>query len=374
MLNLPFSGCKVLDLTQGVAGPHATMLLALNGADVIKVEPPAGDWARTLGKTSGETSVNFLAFNRGKRSVSIDLKAGSGPAFLEAAIRECDIVVESFRPGVAARLGAGAERCQLLRPDGIYVSISGFGQTGPEAGRAAVDSLIQAYSGMMVMNATPDGVPQRSGMIIVDVLTGLYAYQAIAGALIRRMRFGRGDVLDINMVQSAAAFQMAKIMEFCEAGGAPQPLYVPAGGFRTADGYITISGMRKEHFESICQVLGVDEFATDPRWPSQQDRVEHADEINARLQAEFLKRPSDEWLAHLAQAGVMAEKVRSYGEWLREPHVVETGGVTWLDSVFGRLPLARIPGVFALQNAAEPAEAPGLGQHSSEILRELGLS
>lgn len=374
MNELPYSGCRVLDMTQGVAGPHATMLLALNGADVIKVEPLEGDWARKLGKTSGDSSVNFFAFNRAKRSLSIDLKTNAGRAVIEELTRKCDIVVESFKPGTASRLGIGLDDVRRIHPDAIYASISGFGQTGPESSRAAVDSLLQAYSGMMVMNAAADGTPQRSPMIIVDVVTGLYAFQAISNAFIRRLRFGIGAHLDISMMQSAAAFQASKIMEHWESGGAPQPLYVPAGAFRTADGHLTISGMRKAHFEAICTVLGVPDLASDPRWPAQEDRIVHGDEINARLQAEFLKHPTSHWLPRLSEVGVMAEKVRNYDQWLQETHVQETHSFAWANKTpFGSLPILKIPGLMA-DDLGEPiGTAPGIGMHSREILEELGM-
>lgn len=373
MDELPFAGCRVLDLSQGVAGPHATMLMALNGADVIKIEPLEGDWCRRLGSTRGDSSVNFEAFNRGKRSLAIDLKSSAGKTVIHHALEHCDIVVESFRPGVVKRLGVDFECVRRVQPQCIYASISGFGQAGPESRRAAVDSLIQAYSGMMTMNAAPDGTPHRAGMIIVDVVTGLYAYQAIAAAFIGRLRWGRGALLDVSMMQSAAAFQAAKIMEFWESGGAPQPLYVPAGSFRTADGHIAISGMKKEHFESICRVLGVPRLAADPRWPGQQDRLAHGSEINAVLAREFEKRTVAYWLPLLADAGVMAERVRSYGEWLKEPQVIEANAVEWsASSPFGQLPLACLPGVPHSERSV--AAAPALGQHSVQLLEQMGMT
>ena len=371
----PFAGLKVLDLTQGVAGPYATMLLALNGADVTKLEPLEGDWARRLGAAAGDQSVNFIAYNRAKRSLSIDLKSDRGRGVLGAALARCDIVVESFRPGVASKLGASYETAASARPDTIYLSISGFGQTGPEASRPAVDSLIQAYSGMMRMNETAQGAPHRSGMIVVDAVTGLFAYQTLCAAIVRRLRFGKGGRLEVSMVQATAAFQTAKIMEFAQSGGANEPLYVPAGMFETADGHICISGMRKEHFDGICRVTGYLELIDDPRWPTQADRIRHGDEINAKFRTAFRQATSAEWLRRLSDVGVMAERVRSYGEWLDEAHTrfhdlcpaVDTGR-------FGTLPIARVPGILPFdQPAREDQHAPALGEHSPEVLAEWGF-
>ena len=370
----PFAGYKVLDLTQGVAGPYATMLLALNGADVLKIEPLEGDWARKLGATSGQQSVNFIAYNRGKRSLALNLKTDAGRQVLAAAMASCQIVVEAYRPGVAARLGVGPADVARVNPEAIYASVSGFGQTGPDSGRAAVDTLMQAFSGMMQMNATPEGEPHRSGMIIVDALTGLFAYQALSAAVLKKERFGKGSYLDISMMQTAAAFQASKIMEFQQAGGQLPPLYVPAGSYRTADGYIVISGMRKEHFIGICNVVGHPEMADDPRWPNQQDRVDHQDEINGKLRAAFMRSPSAVWLDKLAQAGVMAERVRSYGEWLEEPQAVQTQAYGWVDGGgLGRLPAARIPGVLPRDEVGQEMPPPLVGEQSVQILSELGF-
>lgn len=370
----PFSGFRVLDLTQGVAGPYATMLLALNGADVLKVEPLDGDWARRLGAVAGQQSVNFLAYNRGKRSLAVDLKTEAGVAAMRAAAEACDIVVESFRPGVVKRLGLDYDSVRRVRPDVIYASVSGFGQQGPDAGRAAVDTLIQAYSGLMAMNATPGGPPHRTGMIIIDALTGLFAYQALSASVLRRARFGGGEFLDVSMMQSAAAFQASKIMEFQESGGRNAPLYVPHGLFQTADGHIVISGMRKEHFAGICRATGHPELIDDPRWPEQHHRIAHADEINGKLRAAFLRQPSAHWLEQLAAAGVLAERVRDYGEWLQEAQVDATGAVTWVHSDgFGRLPVARVPGVLPRDAIHEGTQAPRIGEQSAEILGELGF-
>ncbi len=370
----PFEGLRVFDATQGVAGPHATMLLALNGADVVKVEPIDGDWCRVLGKAIGQESVNYYSVNRAKRSIAYNAKSAAGRAIAAKLTASADIFVESFRPGAAERLGLGYERMRKLNPGIIYASVSGFGQTGPSSQRPTVDGLIQAYSGLMVMNRTEDGKPNRIAMIAIDVITGLYAYQAITGALVRKLRFGDGAQLDISMVQAAAAFQSAKIMEFVESQGKPAPLYVPAGMFRTADGYMVVSGMRDHHFASLCGVVGRPDMANDPRWPTQGDRVLHGETIHAELRGEFLKHNTDHWLGGLHEVGVFAEKVRDYGQWLQEEHVKQTAAVAWIrHPTFGELPVARVPGVLPAGDSPTADAAPLIGEHSRPILIDLGF-
>lgn len=370
----PFAGMRVFDNTQGVAGPYATMLLALNGAEVVKVEPPAGDWCRVLGKATGQESVTYFSCNRGKRSIAYDAKSPAGRMIAAKLAASCDIFVESFRPGVAARMGLAYEDLYRLNPKIIYASVSGYGQMGPNSQRPTVDGLIQAYSGLMVMNKTEDGKPNRVGMIVIDMLTGLYVYQAITGAVVRRLRFDKGAQLDINMAQAAAAFQAAKIMEFAESNGKSSPLYVPSGMFQTTDGYMVVSCMRDHHFVALCGVVGRPDMATDPRWPTSMKRTEHADVIMAELRQEFVKLSTAHWLKALHVAGVFAEKVQSYGEWLEDDHVKQTHAYTWVDHpALGRLPVAHVPGVLPQGDQACAALAPLIGEQSRAIMQDLGF-
>lgn len=369
-----FEGLKVLDLTQGIAGPYCTMLLAAHGADVLKLEPIEGDWGRVLGRSVDGDSVNYMANNWGKRSIAVDLKSPAGQEVSRRLGSECDIMLESFRPGVIDRLGLSYDAVSAHNPKIIYTSISGFGQTGPLSRRPATDNLIQAYSGFMTMAKQDDGRPHRLLMPVVDVLTGLYANQAISAAALRQIRFGEGARLDINMVQAAAAYQTAKIMEWVETGGKSPPLYVPSGMYETADGFIVINGMRASHFASVCKALDCPDLAADPRWPTPNHRLDYLDEINLVLRAEFKKHASSDILARLAADGVMAELVRNYGEWLEEEHVQEIGACDWVETRnFGRLPVARIPGVQPTRwNPSEGLHPPRVGEHSRAVLRDLG--
>ena len=369
-----FEGLKVLDLTQGIAGPYATMLLAAHGADVLKVEPIEGDWGRVLGRAVNHESVNYLANNWGKRSIALDLKSDAGLAVARELADRCDIMLESFRPGVIDRLGLSHSTVSATNPKVVYASISGFGQTGPLSRRPATDNLIQAYSGFMAMAKQDDGRPHRLLMPVVDVLTGLYANQAISAAVLRQVRFGEGAYIDINMVQAAAAYQSAKIMEWAETGGKSPPLYVPSGMYETDDGFIVINGMRASHFKSVCKALDCPALAADPRWPTPNDRLDYLDEINAVLRVEFRKHSSASILARLAEDGVMAERVRTYGEWLEEDHVRDIGACEWVETAsFGQLPVARVPGVQPGRwDPGEGLPPPMIGEHSRAVLRQLG--
>ena len=373
--DLPFAGLTVFDATQGVAGPHCAMLLAQYGATVNKIEPLDGDWGRTLGKLYGDSCAHFVAFNRGKRSLALDLKSAEGLAVAQKLAYEADIVLESFRPGVMARFGLDYETVVKHRPDSIYLSVSGFGQQGPYNKLPVTDSVIQAFSGLMSINKDELGNPQRIGMIAIDVMTGLYAYQAVSSAMLRRFRFGHGRYIDCSLMQSAAAFQAAKIMEHRLEGGAPMVLYMPIGTMKTVDGFINITAMRDRHYVSLCNVLGLAELIDDPRFDNRDKRVERADELMPIIRAEFLKKTTAEWAELLTEAEVMNAPVSDYTHFLADEHVQATNTyVTNDQSGVGELPIVNVPGLDAIEPGSALAASPHLGQHSALVLAQAGYS
>ncbi len=212
--DLPFAGLKVVDLSQGVAGPHCGMLLALNGADVVKVEPLEGDWGRAIGRQWGDFSAYNIAFNRGKRSLAVNLKHPEGRSIVERLMHGADVVVENYRPGVLARFGLDYAAVTTHNPALVYTSITGFGQSGPNAGLPATDSILQSYSGLMSVNRDATGMPQRIGVLVIDVVTGLYAFQAVATSLYRRLRGGGGKHVSVSLMESIGAVQAGKMIEF----------------------------------------------------------------------------------------------------------------------------------------------------------------
>jgi crotonobetainyl-CoA:carnitine CoA-transferase CaiB-like acyl-CoA transferase len=375
MDRLAFSGLTVLDFSQGVAGPHATMLLALHGADVIKIEPPEGDWGRGLGELKGDHCAHSVAFNRGKRSLALDLKSLDGSAVVKKIAAKAAVVVESFRPGVIGRLGFGYEDIRKVNPGVVYCSVSGFGQTGPYSKRPTVDGLIQAFSGMMVMNRLPDGTPWRQGMIAVDVTTGLYTFQALSTAILRQFRFGEGSYIDSSLMRAAAAYQGAKLMEWVFSNGSPQPLYMPAGSYRTSNGYIMLSAMRPHHFRTLFELIGRHDVANDPDLQTHEGRIRNAAKIVKALNETMPTRTTEEWIALLMPNEVFCERVGNYQDYLDHPHVKETGAVDWIEQDgFARLPVANIPGLPPAREDAARHHAPHIGEHSRAILGELGYS
>ena len=371
---MPLEGVKVFDATQGVAGPHSTMLLAQHGAEVAKLEPLDGDWGRTLGKTYGDQCAHSVVFNRGKKSLAMDMKNKAAQEVAFRLASEADVVVESFRPGVMARFGIGYEQVKAVNPEVIYLSVTGFGQQGPYNRLPVTDSVIQAFSGWMSINRDTSGTPQRIGMIAIDVMTGLYAYQAISSALLRKFRFGKGAYIDCSLMQSAAAFQSAKVMEYYLEGGAPQVLYVPVGTMRTADGFINVTAMREHHYVSLCKVLGRGDLAGDPRYSTREKRIEREAELMPIVRAEFLKRTTAEWAEALTEAGVMNAPVSTYDHFLADEHVRTVESVSWMEhpGMPGALPLSNIPGLAKVGSNEVLDTAPHIGEHSREILLREG--
>lgn len=375
--DLPLCGLQVLDFAQGVAGPHATMLLAQAGAEVIKIEPPAGDWSRTLGTAhGGDLGAHAIAFNRGKKSLAVDLKNAQGLALVRQMAADADVIVESFRPGVMQRFGLDYAALAAANPALVYLSVSGYGQSGPRRELPATDTILQAYTGWMAMNRNAEGMPQRTGMVAIDVLTGLYASQAIGTALIRRFRSGQGQYIDCSLLQSALAFQSPKIMEYHLEKGVPATtLYVPIGCFETADGFINISSMRDHHYTALCKAIERPDLLSDPRFDSHPRRLENEAALMAELRAELLRKPAREWAQRLTEGGVMNSVVVDYGELLADPHVRTTGLIDWIEQPdAGTVPVPRIPGVARIADDDARAHAPHVGEQTRAILRARGLA
>ena len=368
-----FSGIKIFDATQGIAGPHSTLLMAQHGAEVNKIEPIDGDWGRTLGKVYDDYCAAFLGFNAGKRSISLDLKHDDGIAVAQKLAYEADVVTESFRPGVMKRFGLDYETVKKHNPDVVYLSVTGFGQDGPYNGLPVTDSVIQAFSGWMSINRDVQGTPQRVGMIAIDVMTGLYAFQALSTALIRRFRFGGGCYLDCSLMQAAAAFQSYKIMEHHLEGGAPQVLYVPVGTMETADGHINITAMRDRHYVSLCEVLGLEHLIDDERFNTRDKRVAREGELMPMIRAEFRKRTTAEWAEALTEAEVMNAPIATYDDFLANEQVEAVNAISWVEHPsMEKLPLANIPGLPAFENGGANTESPHVGQQTVDILSAAG--
>ncbi|MBT6912634.1 MAG: CoA transferase [Rhodospirillaceae bacterium] len=375
--DLPYEGLRVLDISQGVAGPHCGMLLARHGADVVKLEPLAGDWGREIGKTYGDNSAYGMAFNRGKRSLALDLKHPDGKAIALRLAHAADVVIENNRPGVTARLGLDYATVARKNADVIYLSITGFGQTGPNANFPATDAVMQAFSGLMSVNKDADGLPQRINLLAIDVVTGLYGFQAVAPAFYRRaMQRGTGaggTHIKTSLMEAIGAFQSAKMIEYALEKGETAPLGVPVGMFAAKDGYLNINARRDNHFASLCHVLGLPELVDDPKYRDVPARFANADGLMPLLRAAIKTRTLQELSTALTAVDMLFAKVQDYGDYFACEHVREVEAVRWINqSGVGQIPMPIIPGVRPPREGDPLVHAPHLGEHSREILSELG--
>lgn len=369
----PYRGLRVLDFGQGIASPYCGALLAAYGADVVKVEPPEGDWARRLGTTHGRHTAISAVFNRGKRSLCLDLKSPKGLEIAQGLASRADVFIEGFRPGVAARLGLGYDALSRGNPKLIYLSVSGFGQSGPYANRPCTDSVAQAFAGLVSVNPGTDGLPHRVGTPISDVATGAYAFQAVATALFARMTVGKGRWIDVNLTQSTAALLGHKFAEFMLEGGAPRALNVPAGSYQTRDGWLMVTLVTEPQYQRLCATLERDDLATDPKYSDFAKRADAAAALTAEVRDAFLKRTTDDWLARLHAADIIADRILDPGAWLANAHVAATKGAICKDTPgVGQVFAARTSGTAGdLEDQLSPA--PDIGQHSREVLRDNGF-
>ena len=367
-VNEPYKSLRVLDLSQGLAGPYCGMLLAHYGANVIKLEPPGGDWSRGLGSVYGSHSALDVACNRGKRSLVLDMKLAQGKQAARGLADKCDVIIESFRPGVVQRLGLGYEDVRHTNPKVVYLSVSGFGQEGPNATRAGTDMVMQAYSGMMSLNRDGHGKPNRVTYLVADTVTALYAFQAVSVALYARREKGDGAFLDVSLMQSCAAFLMPKIIEGALEGETPRQLNAPAGTYRTQDGWMIITLSKESHFHALCRAIGREALLTEGRFASFVTRADHVADLVPLIQEPLLARTTAEWIAILQAHDVLCNRVHCIADWLEDPHVQATRGYRAMQVPgMGEVPVAGIPA-----SGEGAATWPELGQHSEEILREFG--
>jgi crotonobetainyl-CoA:carnitine CoA-transferase CaiB-like acyl-CoA transferase len=371
----PFAGLKVLDLSQGIAGPYCAMLLAQHGADVIKVESLGdGDWARTLGTRYGSHTAYSIIGNLGKRSISIDLKTDAGKRVLWRLIKGADVFLEGFRPGVIKRLGFDYETVAAAEPRLLYLSISGFGQSGPLAERPAMDPVLQAYTGLMGENRGEDGIPHRVPVIVIDMSTALYAFQAVSAALYARRDEARGRYIDVSLMQAAAALQSIRLMASHLEGGTLRAGVAPSGIYQIADAWMSVAIVNDRDWRKLCAAMERDGLADEPRFADRAARLENSDALYAILRPAFAAEPWAVWNARLTRAGLMHERLNSYADFIDQPHVKEVGLFQWLRQVGldVPVPVSALPGMLRQQEGTSRAVAPVLGQHTRNILEAHG--
>jgi len=371
----PYDGLKVLDLSQGVAGPYCAMLLGRHGADVIKVEPLEGDWSRRLMPAYGDNTAYSVSANIGKQSLALDLKSDAGREIIDRLAAEADVFLEGFRPGVIERLGFDYERLAALNKDLIYVSISGFGREGPLRDKPAMDPVLQAFTGFMAENTGDGDTPIRTPVIINDMTTALYAHQAVAAALYARLGGAAGRRIDVSLMQASANLQTVRLMGGYR-NGPFKPGFVPNGAFPTADGWLMLLVLKDDDFRTLCDVLDDDALTNDPRFIDAAGRLKNGDALITKLRDILITQPATHWRDKLTAAGLQNEVIQTYRNFVDHPHVAASGLISWLVQPGDDDPWAvpNIPGVPPLVNGGDDAVAPRCGQHTRAVLSNLGYS
>ena len=375
----PLAGMRVIDFTRILAGPFGSMFLGDMGAEVIKVEEPGkGDDTRGWPPFAGGEATYFLAVNRSKKSLTLNMKAPEGQAILKKLIAKADVVLENFRPGTMERLGFGYENLRALNPRLVYCSISGFGESGPEASRPGYDLIVQGESGVMDLTGFPDGPPVKVGNSIADLVAGMAAAQGITLALLTRERTGRGQKVEIGMLDVMASLLTYQAGLYWNAGGQPKrrgnqhPSIVPYEVFKAKDAYLTLGVANNSLWEKTCRAMDRPDLTRDPRFDTDANRVTNRDALIPLLNDVFGTRPVDEWLGRLEQAGVPAGKIKTVAEVCESPHLKARGMVVKLPHPkAGEVTVMGVPIRLWATPGAASTPPPLLGQHTDEILTRL---
>ncbi|MEU3016057.1 CoA transferase [Nocardiopsis sp. NPDC007018] len=389
---LPLAGVRVADLSRVLAGPYATMLLADMGAEVVKVEQPGrGDDTRSWGPPYAEPTEEhradhspgeaayFLSVNRNKRSLAVDLKDPEGLTAVRELCAASDVVIQNFRPGVIDRLGLGYERISTLNPAVVYCSVSGFGPEHEPSTRPGFDIVVQAESGLMATTGPADGPASKVGVALTDVLTGLNAAVGILGALMRARQTGRGENISVSLVNSTLSSLVNLAQQALVTGTEPARVgnahttIVPYQVFPTRDAEVVIAAGNDALYQRLCTALDRPDLGRDPRYATNPQRVAHRDELVGELSATLRERPAEHWMGVLVEAGVPAGRVRGVLDALR---TADARGDDVLRTVEHPTagPLEQVRAGFRMERTPVPMTAPPLlGQHSTQVLAELGL-
>jgi len=390
----PLSHIRVLDLSRVLAGPWASQNLADLGAEVVKIERPgSGDDSRAFGppwikdRDGRDTrdSAYFTSANRGKKSITLNIASPEGSAIARELVAKSDVLIENYKYGDLARYGLGYEQLHELNPRLVYCSVTGFGQTGPYRERPGYDFMIQGMGGMMSVTGEPDdapgGGPQRAGVPIADIITGMYASIAICAALAHRERSGKGQHLDLALLDSQIALLAYQNTNYFATGKPPKrignlhPNIVPYQPFRAADGEVILACGNDNLYRKFCEAAGCAELARDERFATNGKRVENRTELTRLLAEVFRKRTKREWLELLEAAGVPNGPINDVAQVFEEPQVKARGVRLELDHpAAGRLPMVTSPMRFSETQLEYHRAPPLLGQHTDEVLRALGKS
>jgi crotonobetainyl-CoA:carnitine CoA-transferase CaiB-like acyl-CoA transferase len=374
-------GIRVLDVTQVMAGPFCAMQLCDMGADVIKVEPPGGDSSRQMAGASGTDSPGFNAVNRGKRGIVLDLKTPFAQKAFRRLLHGTDIVIENYRPGVMQSFGLDYASLAVEHPSLIYASISGYGQTGPDAARGGFDLIAQGVSGLMSVTGEPGRAPAKVGVPLTDLGAGLFALSAILAALHYRNRTGRGQYIDTSLIEAGIALSVWESAQYFADGVTPEALgsahrmFAPYQAIRCADGYVTLGAANDRLFERLCDLLGHSEWKTDPDYTNATLRVRNRAALVARIESITAREPRRHWLDLFDAHGIPAGPINDYSEAFADPQVRAREMVVEIDHpTLGRMRALGSPVKMSETPAIANRRAPLLGEHTVEVLREAGLT
>ena len=377
------AGVTVLDLSQGAAGPTCAMLLADLGAEVIKVEPPGGEWGRALGPPFVEgVAAAFLGMNRNKRTLVVDLKQPGGSEVVRRLAEGCDVALESFRPGVADRLGIGYQSLREANPRIVYAAISAFGQSGPWRDLPGVDGVAQAMGGIMSVTGTEDGPPVKVGVPAADMAAGLFSVQSILAALYARERNGEGQRIDISLLDSLMAYQVVPLSMYLASGTPPRrsgsaaPYACPNEAYPTSDGHVMVAAYMPRRWEALCRILERPDLVSDPRFDTNENRVTNRAELAGILEPIFTSRPTAEWVKMLQDADIICGPLLTYPELVAEEHVVAAGELVTVDHPdFDEFEAPRFPGRFTGTPCRFTSSVPlRPGEHTEAVLTDFGFT
>ncbi|WP_449538546.1 CaiB/BaiF CoA transferase family protein [Ferdinandcohnia sp. Marseille-Q9671] len=375
-------GMKVLDLSQILAGPYCTMVLGDMGADVIKIEKyPNGDDTRKMGPYFEEESYMYMMVNRNKRGMCLNLKEEEQRDILYKLVETADVFVENYRPGVTKKLHIDYETLKEINPKLIYISISGYGQTGPYAQKGGLDIMAQGLSGIMDMTGDKNGKPVKVGLAIHDIAAAQTAIQSILTAYIHRLKTGEGQYIDVSLVDSGLAWTVWEAAAYFGNGDVPQRngtahrAAAPYQGFRTKDGFILIGAANQKLWERFClQVVAKPEWLEDSRYSTNSLRKEHVEELEREIEAILVHHTSDYWLDLLDREGIPSGPIYSYDQTMQDPHIRARDMVLEIEHpIAGKINTLGFPAKFSETPGQLVKPAPLLGQHNEEIIKELNL-
>jgi CoA:oxalate CoA-transferase len=378
----PLAGIRIIELANFIAGPFAGTLLADMGADVVKVEPPAGDMARATPPIRNGESVSFAALNRNKRSLVLDLKQPQAIEILLKLAAKSDVFLEAYRPGALDKLGLGSADVKAVNPRIVYTSVSGFGQTGPDRRRAGVNLIIEAFSGALSVTGEPGMMPMRPGVQTADVFGALFATYATLASLLGAARHGEGRIADVSLVEASIAAAAWEAAEYLETGKVPQALgnrhrlNAPYQLFETSDGrYLAIGTPNDQRFANLMQTLGLAEHLRDPRFATYASRKAHEDALLALVEPAVRLREAPELEAALLAGGVPCARVNNFQEVFDHPQIIARGVAQEIKHPrLGAMRATRNPVLLDHDGPMIERHAPMLGEHSRGVLEELGYS